>query len=919
MRFHFLWITSLALNLASYSLGHAAEPSTHALQLFAGNSQSIGTQMWQTAQTPATTKIFSYLTTTPNADANYYPLGKVGKYGIFAAFTPETGQELWRTDASSAGTELLKDLEPGVVSGLPKKHELYRTTSLNLNNRLIFWGQTQDQLKLYSTDGSRESTLVIASFPHSSVQSINTELPSFYPLNKQAFFWVNDGIHGLELWQTDGSAAGTHLVVDASIEPAEFNPLLVYGLEPINNQNSLFFISADQRSNSAEEKLDYSLWRVDANSSERLKRFTDQPAFAFSLLAANQDKLIWIKTNATDQQPELWQLDLKTKQAHLILHLPATENLPRSLNTAKPIFFKRKLYWWFSIVSADGQDIDELWTSDFTAKGTERLASLPNPNNEYKTAPMLFSFANRLYFFLSDGIRPSALWLTDGTVAGTKNLLTVKDNQYAGGAGDSWPARPMPYVLRANKLIFPTFSPKDRNLSQLWSLTPEQPEQPLLLGEFDDPQLLPPADNDQGQWVYFLSGKQRWQTDGTISGTKALGEDAIRKTWQASPWPTGGLTEILALPSTPPSWLMAGIDSQAGQEPWLVTAEPMQSKLLKDINTAPASVDLKQVQQLGSTWYFVLNSRLWATEQDPTTAHEITELPKEEQCSFNAQAMVKSQDTLHFITENTETPEKINSLWQITAGQVKRIKRFPAGGYSWLFPSRHGVYVAYYPPETAGAWTLELWNSQKQQFATVLTKANDQRRLATLLETEQGLLYILEPNYALGGELVAYKLVLQTPTGTDIVLKDGFEPLPMLLTDTLLASAEHTYFLTQKENDPLNYQLSRLDWTDKTLVAVKTPPLPQHSRVLAAKHGLFILSQAPEASLWWLADADESAQLIKKFESKQYIDAVKLLDDQLYFHLMYLNQDDPPRELWLTDNTSEGMRKLADDLEMLRD
>lgn len=915
MRVCFLWIAGLALNLASYSLS-SAELNIHPLQLFAGNSQSIGTQLWQTDQTPNHTKVFSYLTTTPNADANFYPLGTVGKYGLFAAFSLETGQELWRTDGSSEGTELLKDLEPGTMSGLPRKHRLYKTPRLNLKDRLIFWGQTADQLKLYSTDGSRESTLVLASFPYSSAQTVNTELPDFYPLNEQAFFWVDDGIHGLELWRTDGSSAGTQLAVDASTEPTEFNPLFNFGSKLLSNQNSLFFISEDQRSDAMEDQSDYSLWRVDGKTSERLKRFTQQSAVNFSLLAADQNKLIWIKTNASDQQPELWQFDLKTKRAHLILHLPATKNLPRQLSAAKPLFFKHKLYWWFVGVSESGQEVDELWTSDFTAKGTEHLVSLPNPNYEYKAAPILFSFANRLYFFLNDGVRPSALWLTDGTVAGTKNLLSVQDSQYAGGAGDSWPDYPTPYVLRANKLIFSTFSPKDRNRSQIWSLTPEQPEQPLLLGEFDDPQLLPPAQTDQGSLLYFLSGKQRWQTDGTISGTKSLGDDKIRKTWEASPWPTGSLTEILALPSSSPSWIMTAADTQTGQEPWLVTTAPLHSKLLKDINTAPASANLKQVQQLGSTWYFVLNSRLWATQADPATLHEITELPQEEHISFNAQSMVKSQDTLYFITEKEE---KIHSLWQITAGQLKRIKSFPASGYIWLFPSHQGVYVAYYPPETTADWTLELWKNQTQQFTTVLKKGEDQRRLATLLETEQGLLYILEPNYALGGELVAYKLVLHTQEGTELVLKDGFEPIPSLLTDTLFASAKQTYFLTQKENDPLNYQLSRLDWTNKTLVAVKTPPLPQQSRVLAAKHGLFILSQEPEAHLWWLADDSEQAELIKKSESTQYLDAVKLLDDHLYFHVMHLNQDAPPRELWLTDGSSAGTQKLHDDLEMLRD
>ncbi|WP_298610847.1 hypothetical protein [uncultured Thiothrix sp.] len=914
MRLRSFYLTGVALSLASYSILSLAEVPPTPLNLFVGKSQELGTQLWQTDHTPEQTKVFSYLTKTPNADSNFYPLGSIRHYGIFAAFTPETGQEIWRTDGSLEGTQLLKDLIPGKASGLAKMRELYTQTSLKLKDRLLFWGQTADQLTLYSTDGSSENTQALAQFPRSSAQSLNLSSPVFYSLSEQAFFWVNDGVHGLELWKTDGSTTGTQLAVDASEEPKDYNNLLAYALEPLNNQGKLFFIAADKRANSPEGKIAYSLWQVDGNSSERLTRFPEQTALSFNTVAANEDKVLWVKTNETDQQPELWQFDLKTKQASLILHLPAAEHGARSINTSKAVFFNSKLYVWFSVIGEP--TFEELWVTDFTAKGTERLVSLPNPNNEYQAPPLLFSFADHLYFMQSDGIRPSALWLTDGTVTGTKNILSMKDGQYAGGAGDSWPARPTPYVLRTDKLIFPTFSPKDRNRSQLWSLIPEQPEKPVLLGEFDDPQLLPPAPNDQSQFVYFLSGKQRWQTDGTLAGTKALGDDPLRAHWEPTPWPVGGLTEILPLAGQQTSWILAENDLQAGKEPWLLSSEVKQSKVLKDINPSAASADLRQVQQLGSTWYFVLNSRLWATESDPATLREITELPKDETFSFNAQSAIKFRDTLYFLTENAE---KINSLWQIKAGQLKRIKTFPTG-YSWIFPSSQGVYAAYFPPDTAGTWTLELWQAPAEKFLPVLKETEDKRRLATLLETEQGLLYILEPNRTLNNSATtAYSLHLQTKDGAKLVLKDSFEPVPNVLNNTLFATANKTYLLTQKTDDPLNYQVSRIDWTNKQLVEVQTPTLPQQTSLLAASNGLFILSQESEAKLWWLADEAKEARLIKQFAAKEYVDLVKVADDQLYFHLMRLTEDEPPRELWISDNTSEGTKKLADDLEMLRD
>src|SRR5436190_23834149 len=44
---------------------------------------------------------------------NQVVFGMVNNRMLFSAFTPETGSELWRTDGSPDGTQLLKDVLPG--------------------------------------------------------------------------------------------------------------------------------------------------------------------------------------------------------------------------------------------------------------------------------------------------------------------------------------------------------------------------------------------------------------------------------------------------------------------------------------------------------------------------------------------------------------------------------------------------------------------------------------------------------------------------------------------------------------------------------------------------------------------------------------------------------------------------------------
>jgi ELWxxDGT repeat protein len=895
------------LSLAGSYAVHAAD-SKQDLNLFVGQNEALAKQLWQTDGTANGTKIFTYLNKDSTADANPYPLGTTDKYAIFAAFTPETGQELWRTDGSTAGTELIKDLVPGAASGLIKKPERESHNSLNLKGKVLFWSQTTDQLKLMSTDGNAAGTEVLKTYPISL--GINTFPPNLYSFKDLALFYVDDGQHGLELWQTDGSSAGTQLVVDASNDQ---NAINAYTNDPIQSEQALYFLSPDQRSSDPMQKFAQSIWRTDGKSPERVARIPEKN-YA-TLVAANEQHLVWVQISEQDQDVSLWQYDFSTKQAQVITHIkPDAESGTRSLSSAKAVFFKDQLYLWF-ITSMD-QNIDELWRTDFSANGTERLARLPSISGEYRSEPIMFEFADRLYFFLSDGIRMSELWMTDGSVAGTKTLLKVKDDSYPDGVGDSWPARPTPYVLSKDKLIFPTFSAKDPNLSQLWSLRPEQPEQPELLGEFSDPLLLPPTKTDSSTPIYFLSGKERWQTDGSQAGTKSLGSDALRNDWQPTAWPSGGLNPIVAL-SNESTWLITHQDPATGQEFWVLSTDPSQSKVLKDINTSPASSEVRNVVQVADNWYFTFNSRLWMTGADPMSKQEVSDIPNTETISYNAYPLVAYQDSLFVVTEDTN---KANTLWQVSQGKAKKLKTV-SDRYLWLFPSREGVYVAAYASQTDDAATLDLYDVKSEQFKSILAADPKKRRLLLVTETEQGLFYIFEPNHAAEAiasvEPSSYSLWLHPKAGEDKLIKEGFQPVAVT-TDMLSSTHNYAYFIEQAPNELLNYQPWRLDPKTAELVKIAPANLPTQSRLLAAEQGVFILETDVDARLWWLADSANQATLIKTFTREQAVQASKVLGNQLYLQVQTIPTSiESARELWVSDGTSEGTRKLKDDLEQI--
>src|SRR5215831_3129603 len=76
----------------------------------------------------------------------------------FAAVTPETGKELWKSDGSSAGTGLVKDAVPGSVSGLYSFGD-------PVGNLLYYFVQGDDGfLDLWKSDGTHDGTVLVKDF-----------------------------------------------------------------------------------------------------------------------------------------------------------------------------------------------------------------------------------------------------------------------------------------------------------------------------------------------------------------------------------------------------------------------------------------------------------------------------------------------------------------------------------------------------------------------------------------------------------------------------------------------------------------------------------------------------------------------------------------------------------------------------------
>src|SRR5262249_42773990 len=153
------------------------------------------------------------------------------------------GTELWKSDGTEAGTTMVKDINCGSDTGVYNADLQF----INVNGTLFF--VADDGLhgsELWKTDGTAAGTVMVADInPHTYFAGWEKYIGapsdpySLTNVNGTLFFTANDGTHHRKLWKTDGTAAGTVMVTD--INPGDSDR--VYGLTNVNG--TLFFSAND--------------------------------------------------------------------------------------------------------------------------------------------------------------------------------------------------------------------------------------------------------------------------------------------------------------------------------------------------------------------------------------------------------------------------------------------------------------------------------------------------------------------------------------------------------------------------------------------------------------------------------------------------------------------------------------------------
>lgn len=461
-------------------------------------------------------------------------------------------------------------------------------TPLPPTARVLFpAGDLKTGLQLWSSDGTPEGTRMLKEISPRSHQDPtnyahwafpNVQAMPFTLWKDRVWFFANDGVHGTEPWSSDGTEAGTGMLMD--INPGESHSAIpwVDDLRIPIADDRLWFSAAP--SGDSYSLLDHRLWCSDGTAPDTravADLETGSPLVFPYWLTPLEQGLACTAQWSLDQQPHftlagstaaggsqglqpspsdlrhpfrlghdllfwdtiignnhsigrLWNSGPDGRGRALLLGLEEGSGWYRAPHWSYAHSFREvnglaffELRTW-----PNNRETHSLWRTDGTPSGTFKLMDLAEPTEQIANCTVFFK--GRRYFTANDGVHGQELWSTDGTPEGTRLFADLVP-----GPTGSYPGYSVQHLLCTGgffvfkeHLYFGADSPWGH---VLWR-SDGTPEGTAVFadpaGNFENVPCWPAAYAQVGDTLYFSAQalgstqKQLWRSDGSFEGTRAV-------------------------------------------------------------------------------------------------------------------------------------------------------------------------------------------------------------------------------------------------------------------------------------------------------------------------------------------------------------------------------------------------------------
>lgn len=268
--------------------------SIHNLTFLTGENELNGIELWSTDGTAAGTSLFEDLNYSNSSNSSKFTT--VNSNVFFKARGKEYGSQLFKSDGTITGTKLVKDINPGYEA-------IDDLSEMKVINGTLFFSAIDNihGYELWKSDGTESGTVMIKDInPGINSSMINyNQKQEFTVIDNILYFYANDGVHGFELWRSDGTESGTYMIKDIKADTGVFND----GSYPryFTKLNNIIYFVANDISGTG-------LWSTNGTASGTVKILNLNDIR--TLKTVNNKLMIFAATTVTNAGPnDLWISD----------------------------------------------------------------------------------------------------------------------------------------------------------------------------------------------------------------------------------------------------------------------------------------------------------------------------------------------------------------------------------------------------------------------------------------------------------------------------------------------------------------------------------------------------------------------------------------------------------------------------------